>query len=74
MIKEDGLQDPVASPCIGICRLDERALCVGCGRSLDEIAEWSRATEERRRVIVAAARARQRLAILEEDRRKESGA
>ncbi|HKY92833.1 MAG TPA: DUF1289 domain-containing protein [Nevskiaceae bacterium] len=73
MIREDGPGDPAASPCIGICRLDERSVCVGCGRTIDEIAEWSRATEARRRVIVADASARQRAAILAEDRRKESG-
>lgn len=31
----------VPSPCVQICRLDERThLCVGCGRNLDEIAGW----------------------------------
>jgi predicted Fe-S protein YdhL (DUF1289 family) len=28
------------TPCIGICRLDERGLCIGCRRNLDEIARW----------------------------------
>ena len=31
---------PVLSPCIGICKLDTRGLCEGCGRSGDEIARW----------------------------------
>lgn len=31
----------VASPCIGICRMDaDTALCEGCLRTLDEIAAW----------------------------------
>lgn len=31
------------SPCISVCRLDERSLmCVGCRRTLDEIGAWSR--------------------------------
>jgi len=30
----------VASPCVDICRLDAEGLCVGCRRTLDEIAEW----------------------------------
>jgi uncharacterized protein len=34
----------VASPCIDICRLDAKGVCVGCRRTLDEIAEWSRAS------------------------------
>ena len=28
------------SPCIGICRLDERGYCEGCLRTGDEIARW----------------------------------
>ena len=33
---------PVASPCSGVCRIDERSgLCAGCRRTLDEIAGWS---------------------------------
>jgi predicted Fe-S protein YdhL (DUF1289 family) len=42
----------VASPCVDVCRLDAQGLCVGCRRSLEEIAEWSRATEARRREIL----------------------
>jgi uncharacterized protein len=44
----------VPSPCIEICRLDARGLCVGCFRSIDEITEWSGASEERRREILRA--------------------
>jgi uncharacterized protein len=33
---------PVASPCISVCRMDEgKGWCVGCWRTLDEIAVWS---------------------------------
>lgn len=28
------------TPCIGVCRLDERGLCLGCRRSMAEIAAW----------------------------------
>lgn len=31
---------PVLSPCIGICQLDDRGLCVGCFRTGDEIGRW----------------------------------
>jgi predicted Fe-S protein YdhL (DUF1289 family) len=44
----------VPSPCIDICRLDSQGLCVGCRRTIDEIAEWSRAGEARRREILRA--------------------
>lgn len=43
---------PVPSPCINVCRMDERSgWCVGCFRSLDEIAAWSRLDDERRRAL-----------------------
>lgn len=29
------------SPCISLCKLDERQVCLGCGRTLVQIAEWS---------------------------------
>jgi predicted Fe-S protein YdhL (DUF1289 family) len=50
--------EPVASPCRDICRLDVAGICMGCGRSLGEIEEWSRAGRERRLQICAAARER----------------
>lgn len=31
---------PVLSPCVGICHLDDNGLCVGCFRSGEEIAGW----------------------------------
>jgi predicted Fe-S protein YdhL (DUF1289 family) len=42
----------VPSPCSGICRLDERQLCVGCRRSIDEIVEWPRASVARQLEIL----------------------
>lgn len=29
------------SPCIDICTLDARNVCVGCKRTLQEIIDWS---------------------------------
>lgn len=41
------------SPCISVCVLDPQSeLCEGCGRSLDEISQWSRMTEEQRRAVM----------------------
>ena len=40
------------SPCIGVCRL-EAFVCVGCGRTLDEIARWARMDEDERAAVVA---------------------
>lgn len=44
----------VASPCINVCRIDEQQkLCVGCFRTLDEIAGWSASSDEQRRAVLA---------------------
>jgi predicted Fe-S protein YdhL (DUF1289 family) len=43
---------PVPSPCIGVCRLDARGCCEGCGRSGDEIARWLVMGEDERRRIM----------------------
>lgn len=48
----------VASPCIGVCRLNDADVCEGCHRTLDEIAEWSSVSDDRRRAILDAIAAR----------------
>ncbi len=49
----------VASPCQLICVMDaERALCVGCGRTLQEIAGWSALDDSAKQRVVAALPAR----------------
>ena len=41
------------SPCMGVCRMDvDGKLCIGCLRTLDEVASWSTATEETRFAIL----------------------
>jgi len=43
----------IESPCVNICTLDARSgLCLGCGRTVDEIARWTAiSAAERTRVI-----------------------
>jgi predicted Fe-S protein YdhL (DUF1289 family) len=42
----------VPSPCISVCRIDEsNGLCVGCLRTLDEIAAWSVLSDAERREV-----------------------
>ncbi len=43
----------IESPCIKICTLDARSgLCLGCGRTVEEIARWTAmSTAERIRVM-----------------------
>ncbi|HEY1772282.1 MAG TPA: DUF1289 domain-containing protein [Gammaproteobacteria bacterium] len=49
----------VPSPCVRNCCLDEREVCLGCGRSLDEIKAWSEAEDtERLAILEKAARRR----------------
>lgn len=40
------------SPCINVCELDEDNICIGCGRSLDQILNWTDYTEEKRKKII----------------------
>ncbi|WP_182871233.1 DUF1289 domain-containing protein [Stieleria mannarensis] len=37
------------SPCIDHCAIDASQTCLGCFRTLDEIARWSLMTDEERR-------------------------
>lgn len=54
------MQRPMAtpSPCTGECRVGTQGICRGCGRTLEEIAAWSTASEDQRAAIVKAAAAR----------------
>jgi len=44
----------IESPCIKVCVVDRSGHCVGCGRSLNEIASWSTLSDEARRRIMTA--------------------
>lgn len=49
----------IESPCIQICTIHpETGLCLGCHRTRDEIAAWSRLTPEARRKVMAELPAR----------------
>jgi uncharacterized protein len=49
MASEDG----ISSPCNRVCVMHPASeLCVGCGRSLDEIARWAALSEAERRAIM----------------------
>ena len=42
-----------ASPCISVCRLDSTTqVCIGCGRTIAEIAAWPNLSEAERAAIV----------------------
>jgi predicted Fe-S protein YdhL (DUF1289 family) len=45
---------PIASPCIQVCVVDgESGLCLGCYRTLAEVAGWGRFDDEARRRLMA---------------------
>ena len=43
--------DNIESPCVKICKLKNR-VCIGCGRTQDEIREWVIMTDSQREVIM----------------------
>ncbi len=44
----------IETPCIKVCAVDAGSgLCIGCGRSLDEIARWATMDAAERRRIMA---------------------
>ena len=55
-----GERQPVESPCVKICVIEDDGLCVGCARTLDEIARWSQMTPQERRTLMAQLPARRR--------------
>jgi hypothetical protein len=47
------------TPCVNICLLDqETGTCLGCGRTIDEIAQWAAMSDAERRAVMAALPAR----------------
>ncbi len=54
-------RDEIDSPCVKVCVIHPATgLCLGCARTLDEIAAWSRLAPAQRRAIMAELPARQR--------------
>ncbi|MBB5701592.1 hypothetical protein FHS76_001443 [Ochrobactrum daejeonense] len=44
----------IESPCILICTIDaETGFCLGCARTLDEIAQWSSMSADERMAVWA---------------------
>lgn len=44
----------VPSPCVAVCQIDrESGFCLGCWRTIEEIAGWAGYDDGRRRAIVS---------------------
>ena len=47
-------RDEIQSPCVKLCVVHpEERICVGCLRSMEEIATWSRLSHEARAAVMA---------------------
>lgn len=56
--------DKVRSPCVSVCALDEKDICIGCQRSGDEILRWTSMTnDERREVLRKVAQREEKMAL-----------
>ena len=42
---------PIESPCISVCRY-ENEVCVGCGRTVDEIVNWYDMTDDEKQAVL----------------------
>jgi uncharacterized protein len=50
---------PISTPCIKVCAVSgQTGLCIGCGRTLSEIARWGGMDEAERETIMAELPAR----------------
>lgn len=42
----------MTSPCVSVCRLDaDKMFCTGCGRTIQEITDWSKLTAEQQAAV-----------------------
>ncbi len=46
---------PTPSPCVRLCALNDDEVCVGCGRTLNDIKAWTKMTEPERVACVERA-------------------
>ncbi len=42
----------VNSPCINICKLDADQICIGCYRTIDEISNWVKYSEQEKCAVI----------------------
>lgn len=42
----------VKSPCNKICTLDSNNICIGCGRTIEEITSWGTLTNKQAQQII----------------------
>ncbi|WP_375749895.1 DUF1289 domain-containing protein [Vibrio sp. HN007] len=57
----------VNSPCVRNCCLDDKDICIGCFRTLQEILDWSESTPKEKHEILQRCWERKKLAQSKED-------
>lgn len=50
----------IPSPCIRNCCLDDKDVCLGCLRTIDEILIWSQADDKQKREILILCESRKK--------------
>jgi len=64
-------RDEVDSPCVKICVVHPASgLCIGCFRTMDEIAGWSEMEAETRKILVAELPDREKLIVNRRKKRR----
>ena len=48
----------IKSPCVRNCCLDKQDICIGCGRTVEEIIRWGDAAEAEKMIILKDAKKR----------------
>lgn len=46
------MSEHVPSPCVSICALDDKDICVGCFRSGEEISQWGKMNNEQKKAVL----------------------
>ncbi|MEQ1753725.1 MAG: DUF1289 domain-containing protein [Micropepsaceae bacterium] len=63
------MAEPIESPCTKVCSIDATTgWCLGCGRSMPEIASWSSLSADVRRSVIAGLEDR-KASIVDRERR-----
>ncbi len=52
------IQSTIPSPCNKICTLNANGVCIGCGRSREELGGWMNYSDAEKKQVVARAKAR----------------
>ena len=50
------MHQPIKTPCVKVCVVDgQSGNCLGCGRTLGEIARWARFSDDERDIVAGVA-------------------